>query len=586
MKALTSRRISQAFFLTLFIWFCIVATWGREWWQLRGWPVNLFLEMDPLVALGTVLSTHAWYKTMLWGLVILILTFLLGRVFCGWICPFGTLNQFVGWLGSRRRSVKEKIAHNRYHKGQVIKYFLLIAFLVMAGLPVGHSVSLQTGLLDPIPLIHRSFNTVVIPVVDLLVGALWVKPRYYEGAWVISVIFFTALFMNLIIPRFYCRFICPLGALLGICSRYSLWRIGRSEAACSACNRCECSCEGACNPAGKVRIPECVLCLNCLYTCDSGVVGYSTRVSATGEVVNPDFGRRGLLVSAASGLLAVPAIRLNGMVGPNWYYRGVRPPGALPEEEFLKRCIKCGQCMRICPTNIITPGGLEGGVENLWTPVLNFRAGSSGCQLNCVACGQVCPTEAIRPFTLEEKLGTGNSARKGPIRVGMAFVDQSRCLPWSFDIPCIVCQETCPVTPKAIYLRELFATVRSGNFTVAGVQGSAITLENAGMKPGRYATGDYYAVVNGNYAFRTRITQNTKETIIVKSGPGDQALKDGDTLEIQVRLQRPQVDIEKCTGCGICEHECPVSGQRAVRVSAENESRSTSRSLLLKRSGI
>ena len=107
--------------------------------------------------------------------------------------------------------------------------------------------------------------------------------------------------------------------------------------------------------------------------------------------------------------------------------------------------------MRLCPTNVIQPAGLEYGLENLWTPVMNNRVGTSGCQLDCVACGYICPTATIRPLTLAEKLGKGDFSSKGPLKIGTAFIDRSKCLPWAFGKPCLVCQENCPVSPKAIY---------------------------------------------------------------------------------------------------------------------------------------
>jgi ferredoxin len=127
--------------------------------------------------------------------------------------------------------------------------------------------------------------------------------------------------------------------------------------------------------------------------------------SASGEITSPDISRRGFVVALISGVAFIPALRLSGKVGPNWDPGLMRPPGALPEEDFIARCLRCGQCMRICPTNIIQPAGMEGGLEGLWTPILNFRIGTSGCQLNCIACGQICPSAAIRPISLDEKLG-------------------------------------------------------------------------------------------------------------------------------------------------------------------------------------
>jgi polyferredoxin len=95
MKITTTRRISQIFFLVLLFWFCVVTTLGKKWWQLRGWPVNWLLELDPLVGLGTLLTTHSVYKGLLWGLATIVLTILLGRFFCGWICPFGSIHHFL-----------------------------------------------------------------------------------------------------------------------------------------------------------------------------------------------------------------------------------------------------------------------------------------------------------------------------------------------------------------------------------------------------------------------------------------------------------------------------------------------------------
>jgi len=212
-----------------------------------------------------------------------------------------------------------------------------------------------------------------------------------------------------------------------------------------------------------------------------------------------------------------------------------------------------------------------------------------------VACGQVCPTSAIRPITLDEKLGTGGFADVGPIKIGTAFFDKNRCLPWAMDKPCIVCEENCPVSPKAIYTQECFNTVREGILTVKKVDDNIIEVEET-VVPGKFATGDYYCAVQGDglpetrkNAFggpddRRKIAANTENSI---EFPPDEhfekILAPGSKIEVQVRLQKPYVDIEKCIGCGVCEHECPVSGKKAIRVSAVGETRSPDRKLLLKR---
>jgi len=581
MKIVQVRRISQAFFLSIFVWFCIVSTVGDKLWQLRGWPVNWFLQLDPLAAIGTMLTTHTLYRGLLWALATVALTIVLGRFFCSWVCPFGSIHHFVGFWGNRKKPAAQKIRLNKYRKAQCIKYFVLIVFLFMAAFP-SLFATLQTGLLDPISLVTRSFNLVLLPVFDRPINLTSVTQRFYVWAWLVFVMFLTTVLLNLYIPRFYCRFICPLGALFGIINRFAIWRIGKKQNECVDCKLCEKSCEGGCEPAGNIRISECVLCFNCLDDCKHEVISYQTQPSLAGEITNPDISRRGFVLSLVSGILAVPVVRLSNKLGRNWYHRVIRPPGALVEDEFLKRCIKCGQCMRVCPTNVIQPGGFEGGLENLWTPVLNNRIGSSGCQLNCTACGQVCPTSAIRPITLSEKLGTDDFAEVGPIKMGTAFFDRGRCLPWAMDKPCIVCEENCPVSPKAIYTQECFNTIRDGVLTVKKATDNTIETVEENLLLDRFATGDYYCITKGGE--RMKIVANTENSI--KISPDNQFEKipsAGSKIEIQVRLQRPYVDIEKCIGCGICEHECPVSGKKAVRVSAEGETRSSDRTLLLKR---
>lgn len=582
MKITTARKISQGFFLVVFLWFCIVATFGTEWWQLRGWPVNLFLQVDPLVAIAAMLTTHTIYKELILALITIIITIIFGRVFCGWVCPFGTMHHFLGFVSRGGKNMPDRISSNKYRKLQNTKYFILIAFIAAASLPIGFSTSLLTGFLDPLPLVYRSVNLTILPIIDTSAKTLSITPRLYEGAYIIGFIFIAALLMNFFIPRFYCRFICPLGALLGILGRYSIWRIGKIESKCTNCKLCEKACEGACEPAAKIRIPECVLCFNCLHDCNYNLIGYRIKESEAGEISKPDVGRRGFILAAVTGIAALPMIRLSGKIGKNWYYKVIRPPGALVEEEFLKRCIKCGQCMRICPTNIIMPGGLNGGLENVWTPVLNFRIGTSGCQLNCVACGYICPTSAIRPISLSEKLGINEFSKNGAIKIGTAFIDQGRCLPWSMKTPCIVCQENCPITPKAIFTEEVFKIVRDGTYTIVSVNDNIIEVKGAAMKPNMYTTGDYFLVNKSNVSIQPiRIISNKENKITIESGPP--LFVSDDKVEVQMRLQLPYIDIEKCIGCGICEHECPVSGLRAVRISAENETRSTNRTLSLRK---
>jgi len=645
MSILSARRISQIFFFLLFLWFCIVTTLGEQWWQLRGWPVNWLIQLDPLVGLGTLLAAGTLYAGLLWGLLTVVLTILLGRFFCGWVCPFGSLHQAVGWLANRGRRASALIAANHYRPGQGIKYILLVfllaaaagdlisrllrtataqspvdiaiaAALLLGGIAAAWVIrrswhrwfagllaavigwvilglltdgsrllaaSLQTGLLDPIPLFYRSVNLTLLPLADGPTIPLSAAGRIYPGALGIGIVFWSAVLLNLAIPRFYCRFVCPLGALFAVLGKNALWRMGRKAEGCNACGACDRYCEGGCQPSGVIRLPECVLCMNCLTGCRQDAMSYHLYSSPAGEIAVPDISKREFTAALLTGIAAAPLMRLAGGVGENWNPEVIRPPGALAESEFLRRCIKCGQCMRVCPTNVIHPAGLQAGIEGIWTPVLNFRMGTSGCQKGCIACGNICPTAAIRPISLDERLGRGDFTSQGSVRIGTAFVDRNRCLPWAMERPCIVCQENCPVSPKAIFTREVFQPVRlDGVLRLQGMQGNRLLVEGPALASERFATGDYFVALAGSRnATPARISAIGPGGVTLADNPFEKTVASGTPITLLVRLQQPYVDPAHCIGCGVCEHECPVKGRRAIRVTAENETRDRRHRLLL-----
>lgn len=571
------RRAYEALFLGLFLFFLLIT----DLRYLKGWPVSLFLEATPLVAVSTALTTHTIYRNLVWGLIVIAITMMLGRVWCNWMCPFGILHHIFGNIGNRR-STKEAIEVNRYRKIYAIKYYILAAMLVMASVwiiptaidapgkviaaykgpvpvksggmyvltdgstiapgdevPKGLQIAeeafpkraftalgmglslaaeenkpgnstLQIGLLDPIALTVRSMTTSVLPTVHMASEGIYTENREYWQAWLVGIIFVGFLVANWWIPRFFCRAICPLGALLGVFSRFSLWRIDRDPVRCTDCDLCLKSCEGASDPHKDLRKSECFVCLNCIEDCPHDALTYRFLPRKASEITYPQVGRRQLLLAGLFGLFFFPMARLSGGVRKNWQKSVIRPPGSVEEDEFLRRCIKCDQCIRVCPTNVLQPSLFEAGVEGLWTPIMISKMG--WCELNCTLCSQVCPTGAIREISIAEKLGTGPFAAKGPIKTGTAFYNQGRCLPWAMDTSCVVCEEVCPVSPKAIFTRNVEVTDRWG-----------ATLQ----------------------------------------------------------LKRPYIDPVKCIGCGICEHECPVKDDPAVYVTAIGETRSKDRSLLL-----
>jgi polyferredoxin len=495
------RRLSQIVFFVLFFWlilktnFDVNLTPDDTGHISLPYPVSIALEFDPLAAVGTLLATGTLYKGLLWSLTILIPTVFFGRFFCGWVCPMGTLNHWISEIPSERRSRrgKNKIQANRYKPYQKIKYYILLVML--AGALAG---TLQTGLLDPLSLLARSIGTVVLPTLhagaqgvtswitslgisplsSLAEGTYSVlsafllpfRPMFFNTIVSLGLFFAIVLILNRVFTRFWCRGICPLGALLGLFSRWTIFGLEKRETNCDNCGLCAQHCQGGDNPEPGLRWhqAECHVCLNCQAACPRGSLKFTFfPKSDTASITNPppveavDITRRKAVAATAAGLLMLPLLRSGASFAANPQPMAVRPPGSVGEADFLARCIRCGQCMRVCPNNALHPTLLETGIEGIWTPILIARIGY--CEPTCTLCTQVCPTGAIEELTVTAKVGDES---RPPMRIGTAFIDRGRCLPWAMATPCIVCEEWCPTSPKAIYLEELTVTDSRGKTVV------------------------------------------------------------------------------------------------------------------------
>ena len=197
---------------------------------------------------------------------------------------------------------------------------------------------------------------------------------------------------------------------------------------------------------------ECIECFNCGEKCPPKSKSIIFRFRFRPYLSKPDLSRRQFIGSTLTGLAT---IGLFGLVGENKTAQAklIRPPGALPEPEFLDHCIRCLECVRICASNgrCLQPAGLDQKLVNLWTPVANMREGY--CEYNCNLCGAVCPTDAILPLSLEVK-------QKTPM--GIAYFDKNLCIPFVRNEDCIVCEEHCPTPDKAIKFERKEAILPDG----------------------------------------------------------------------------------------------------------------------------
>jgi ferredoxin len=283
---------------------------------------------------------------------------------------------------------------------------------------------------------------------------LGVKIGYFANSPAILAYFLAVAGAGLLISRLWCRALCPLGAVYAVASaRAPFHRIVDECKRCSLCSR-ECR-TGAIREDMSYARGECVLCMDCVYTCPSRGVRFALsgpdkaapapRAKAPG---GKGLSRRDFIVLLLSSIAALGFGRKPGVAGGDAPGRGagvptglIRPPAALEEKDFTDRCVRCGNCMKVCITNGLQPTFLEAGYGGIWTPRLIPEIGC--CEYRCTLCGDTCPTGAIPKLTLEEKMVT---------RLGLARIDASICLPYAQGKECLVCEEHCPAAEKAISL--------------------------------------------------------------------------------------------------------------------------------------
>ncbi len=540
------RRVSQIIFLLLFLALLILTALrflpgATSDLHLHA-PVRLFFLLDPLVALINALAGHALYRGLVVALVILIPTVFLGRFFCGWICPMGTLQHFVGNLPSESKRGKQRIDSNRYKRWQTGKYVVLLAGLIAACF--GSAV---LGWLDPFSLLVRSFGLSILPAFNAAVRAILLpleqshvgilkstgeiahalldltvldfRQAHFMQSLALGILFIAILAVSLRVTRLWCRAVCPLGALLGVASRWSILGLHKDPGTCDKCNRCLLHCQGGDDPIGGVpwRKSECLMCMNCVGACPHESLQFRFFRNEK-EVAGPDLGRRRTVTGLAAGAAMVPLMRANTGLGKSRHERLIRPPGSLEESEFLSRCIRCGECMKVCPNNAIHPTLEQAGLAGLWTPMLVPRIGY--CEPSCVLCSEVCPTGAIWQIT---------PAEKGWV-VGAGTTEHARQ-----------------------HLPNRFAWAPPSTIAAAACPGPSPPTASSARSGARS---------------RPRPSTCRKPQVIDSAGNTK-------------TLKQPRVDPSRCVGCGACEYACPLQERPAVYVTSIGESRSPANQILL-----
>ncbi|HSB82526.1 MAG TPA: 4Fe-4S dicluster domain-containing protein [Candidatus Methylomirabilis sp.] len=445
------RIVAQALSLLLFTLLFASANYRLPDWL----PADLYLRLDPLLGLSAILAGREIISRALWSLILLGATLAIGRFFCAYLCPLGATLDFLDLLFFRKTSRQRPKSDASLRHA---KYAILFVFLgaALTGLSLVY-------LLDPLALLTRFYTFVLYPLIitllNLALDALrpllqtlgWIglsRLHYPQAVYymplITCLIFGGIIALNRVAPRFWCRYLCPLGALLSLISPLGLFR-RRVNLDCTECQKCQRACPmGAAADEPHTHLPECIQCRTCAGVCPEGAIRFPAFAAAEwgGEYSPVDFSRRGFLYSLTGGVSAAFLVARTPYAALRDKHQLIRPPGAIPEADFMKTCIRCGECMKSCLTNTLQPSLWDSGLAGLWTPRMELRF--APCEQDCNVCGKVCPTQALRALSLEEKTHA---------KVGTAVLRKEMCLVWAQDKLCLICDEVCPY--NAIVFRTL-----------------------------------------------------------------------------------------------------------------------------------
>lgn len=411
------RQISLVLFVLLLGFTCYPPPF---WWPLaENVRTDIFLRLDPLLALGLPMAARQYIPSLVPGLLVLGLSCVVGRVFCRYICPMGTSLSIGGSLVSAfgKASAASAVSGPSPRLSPFtrhIRYLLLAALLAAACTGVN-----LLFWASPIALITRLYATLLYPFAHLagaeglalgqnLFNALdmpalayaQIGLRRFDGLVFITLFFGVLLYLEKRRPAFWCNCLCPAGGLM------HLFYIGQKR----IIKRCA-GCSKALSTPKTARAIDTVLPSRRAFLAASGA----------------GVGLAALNLSDAHSLLSAE------QKGQLWSLHTIRPPGAVPEAEFLRLCVRCAQCMKACPSNGLQPIWLEAGLGGMFSPVLVSRRGP--CEPDCTLCTHNCPSGALRPLTLQEKQHA---------KIGTAVLHASRCVAYAEGKRCLVCQEVCP----------------------------------------------------------------------------------------------------------------------------------------------
>ena len=381
-------------------------------------------------------------------IALVVLTLLLGRIYCSVICPLGILQDLLAHLRPRKNKKVGRYSFSPEVKW--LRYPMMVLFIVALVAGVGSVVVL----LEPYSSFGRIVATFLEPLYamgnNVLAGIAERHESYafwHEEVWLRSwpTLIITGSFFVLLVVlawiggRTYCNTICPVGTILSFLSRFSFLKINFDESKCKNCSACTKSCKASCidYKNHKVDYSRCVVCGNCLEACKFGALKYDAPFIHRKAV---DEGRRSFLIGAAmattTAAMAQTKTKMDGglaeiedKVAPE-RKTPLTPPGSLSARHFAQHCTGCQLCVAQCPNQVLRPST---GLMTLMQPTMSYERGY--CRPECTRCADVCPTDAIRPIRPEEK---------SSIQVGHAVFVMKNCVAINDEVECGNCARHCP----------------------------------------------------------------------------------------------------------------------------------------------
>lgn len=396
-----------------------------------------------------------------------VLTLLFGRIYCSVICPLGVMQDVISYLSGKRKGKKLRFVYSPALSW--LRYVVLAIFI--AALIFGFQAFAM--LIAP----YSSFGRMASSVV--LLWGPW-NPAFIGTVIVASAMFAIVFVLAWRNGRTYCNTVCPVGTVLGILSRFAIFRPFINTSKCVNCKVCARKCKSSCIDFIKHKIDysRCVTCGDCIENCSSGAISYrfayvnrsnhdianksdnknitekenkcesnkcsnASEISQTAKIESKEFAgfsRRNFFATAA--LLASTAAiakekKIFGGRGNLLKGQGVPPselptvpPGALSVKHIADHCTACQLCISNCPGHVLHPSMKA---ITFMQPEMSFDSGY--CRPDCVSCSMLCPAGAIIPVAKE---------KKKDVHIGHAVWLSMNCIVFTKDVKCGLCGKSCP----------------------------------------------------------------------------------------------------------------------------------------------